>query len=141
MCIAMLSSTDRAAQREPVPPRLLRAYRMTWYRAGGFDIVIGHRVPDGLFAWLGAPNATLLTAWNPQSRRMPNGWNRRIQRQLRQCLRRFRSVEAEGSLHCWHEPMLLVAGDPRPMVRLAARFRQRAVVMLRRGRRARLWLR
>jgi hypothetical protein len=36
--------------------------------------------------------------------------------------------------------MLLVGGDPRPVIRLAARFRQRGVVILRRGRRARLRL-
>jgi hypothetical protein len=71
---------------------------------------------------------------------MPEGWNRRTQQRLRQCLRRFKMLDAEASLHRWHEAMLLVAGDPRPVVRLAARFRQRAVVMLRRGRKARLRL-
>ena len=63
-----------------------------------------------------------------------------MQQRLRQCLRRFAVVDAEGSLHRWHEAMLLVAGDPRPVVRLAVRFRQRAVVILRRGRKARLRL-
>jgi hypothetical protein len=63
-----------------------------------------------------------------------------MQQRLRQCLRRFTTAEAEGSLHGWHEAMLLVAGDPRPVVRLAARFRQHAVVILRRGRKARLRL-
>jgi hypothetical protein len=36
--------------------------------------------------------------------------------------------------------MFLVAGDPRPLVRLAASFRQRAVVILRRGDKARVRL-
>jgi hypothetical protein len=63
-----------------------------------------------------------------------------MQQRLRQCLRRFTAVDAEGSLHRWREAMLLVAGDPRPVVRLAVRFRQRGVVMLRRDRKARLRL-
>jgi hypothetical protein len=36
--------------------------------------------------------------------------------------------------------MLLVGGDPRPVIRIAARFRQRGVVVLRRGRTATLRL-
>jgi hypothetical protein len=36
--------------------------------------------------------------------------------------------------------MLLVGGDPRPVIRIAARFRQRGVVVLRRGRMATLRL-
>jgi hypothetical protein len=63
-----------------------------------------------------------------------------MQQQLRQRLRRFRVVDAAGSLRRWHEPMLLVAGDPRPVVQLAFRFRQRAVVELRRGEKVRLRL-
>jgi hypothetical protein len=106
----------------------------------GNDVRIGRRAPEALFARVGARGATLMTAWNPTSRRMPEGWNHRMQRRLRQCLRRFKILDAEGSLHRWHEAMLLVAGDPRPVVRLAVRFRQRAVVMLRRGRKVRLRL-
>jgi hypothetical protein len=136
----MSSSARRATQPEPLPPRLARAYRLTRYRAAGSDIHIGRRAPEALFGRLGARDATLVTAWNPRSRRMPEAWNHRMQRRLRQCLRRFVTVDAEGMLHGWHEAMLLVAGDPRPVVRLAVRFRQRAVVMLRRGRKARLRL-
>jgi hypothetical protein len=136
----MSSSARCATQREPLPPCLARAYRLTRYQAAGTDIRIGRRASEALFGRLGARGATLVTAWNPRSRRMPEGWNRRVQQRLRQCLRRFRVIDAEGSLHGWHEPMLLVAGDPRPAVRLAVRFRQRAVVILRRGRKARLRL-
>jgi hypothetical protein len=82
----------------------------------------------------------LVTAWNPRSRRMPDGWNRRMQQRLRECLRRFAMIDAAGSLGGWHEAMLLVAGDPRPVVRFAARFRQRAVVVLGVNTSARLWL-
>jgi hypothetical protein len=101
---------------------------------------IGRRVPDVLFDRLNARVAVILTAWNPMSRRMPDGWNHRMQAHLRRCLRRCVALEAAGSLKRWREAMLLVAGDPRPRVRLAARFRQRAVVMVRRGDRVRLRL-
>jgi hypothetical protein len=119
-------------------PRLLRAYRDTTYLTAGITVRIGRRVPDRLFARVDARVAVLVTAWNPRSRRMPDGWNRRRQRCLRRWLRRFAVLDAEGSLHRWREPMLLVAGDPRPLIRIAARFRQHAVVVLRRGQKARL---
>jgi hypothetical protein len=126
------------APAEALPPRLARAYRLTRYSAGGYEISIGRRAPEALFTRLGARRATLVTAWNPGSRRMPDGWNRRMQARLRQCLRRSGVIEAEGSLGGWREEMLLVGGDPRPVVRLAGRFGQRAVVVLRRGDEARL---
>ena len=121
-------------------PRLLRAYRETVYRAVGTDVRIGRQCPGALLAQFDARTAVILTAWNPWSRRMPEGWNRRMQHRLRQCLRRSEVVDAQGSLRRWHEAMLLVAGDPRPTLRLAARFRQRAVVILRRGQKVRLRL-
>jgi hypothetical protein len=136
----MSSSVRYATLTRAIPPHLLRAYRKTIYRAGSVDIRIGHRVPDALFARLRARSATLVTAWNPRSRRMPEGWNLRMQRRLRLCLRRFAVLDAKGSLHRWREAMLLVAGDPRPLVLLAARFRQRAVIILQRDQKARLRL-
>jgi hypothetical protein len=117
---------------------MLRAYRDTAYRVDGIAVRIGRRCPDALFDRLNAGVAVLLTAWNPRSRRMPDGWNRRMQQALRRRLRRFVVLEAVGALQCWREEMLLVAGDPRPGIRLAGRFRQRAVVILRRGQKARL---
>jgi hypothetical protein len=63
-----------------------------------------------------------------------------MQLRLREFLRRFEVTDAMGSLGGWHEAMLLVAGDLRPSVRLASRFRQRAVVILCRGRNTRLRL-
>jgi hypothetical protein len=98
-------------------------------------------VPDALFTLLGARVGVMITAWNLRSQRMPDGWNHRMQQRLRQCLRRFVVVDAEGSLHRWREAMLLVGGDPRPVIRLAARFRQRGTVILRRGQNTRLRLR
>jgi hypothetical protein len=101
---------------------------------------IGRRVPDALFDRLNARVAVILTAWNPLSRHMPDGWNDRMQVHLRRRLCRCVVLDADGSLHRWREAMLLVAGDPRPRLRLAARFRQCAVVIIRRGHRARLRL-
>jgi Protein of unknown function (DUF3293) len=112
---------------------VLRAYRLTQYRAAGIGFQIGRRAPEALFIRLGTPTATLLTAWNPRSRRQPIGCNCRMQQRLRKQLRRSIVAEADGTLHRWHEAMLLAAGDPRPAIRLARRFRQRAVVILRRG--------
>jgi hypothetical protein len=109
-------------------------------QANRTDIRIGRRCPNLALEPLGARTAVLLTAWNPWSRRMPVGWNHRMQRALLLRLRRFRVVGAQGSLGRWHEAMFLVAGDPRPLVRLAASFRQRAVVILRRGDKARVQL-
>ena len=136
----MSRSARDATTTRPISPRLLRAYLRTTYHAGGFDMRIGRRVPDVLFDRLNAGVAVFLTAWNPLSCRMPDGWNDRMQVRLRRRLRRCVVLDAEGSLHRWREAMLLVAGDPRPHVRLAARFRQCAVVIVRRGHRVRLRL-
>jgi hypothetical protein len=122
------------------PPRILRAYRLTRYWVAGTEIRIGRRVPDVLFERLGTPRGTLLTAWNPLSRRMATAWNERMQRRLRCHLRRAVALDAEGSLHRWHEAMLLAGGPPQLAIRLARRFRQSAVVQLRRGAKAQLIL-
>lgn len=136
----MSRSARSATPSEAISPRLLRAYRLTRYRAGGCDIRIGRQAPDALFAAIRSRNGTLLTAWNPFSRRMPDGWNERMQRRLRLRLRRCVVLEAKGSLHGWREAMLLVGGPVAPRIALARQFRQSAVVMLRRGRPARLVL-
>jgi Protein of unknown function (DUF3293) len=134
----MSSSTTHAAGS--APRRLLRAYRQTEYRVAEHAIRIGRRVPDAVFAMIDDRVAVVVTAWNPRSRRMPVGWNLHMQQRLRQWLRRLVVVDAEGSLHRWREAMLLVGGDARPVIRAAARFRQRGVVILRRGQKARLRL-
>lgn len=120
-----------------VTDRLLRAYLRTAYVSAGITVRVGHRAPDALPA---GRAAVFVTAWNPMSRRMPEGWNRRMQLRLRHRLRRFTVADAEGSLLRWHEAMLLVTGDPRPLIRIARIFRQRAVVVVRRGQPARLVL-
>lgn len=122
-----------------MPARLARAYRLTEYSAAGCIVLIGRRAPDRLFQALGARSAVFITAWNPMSRRMPDGWNQQAQCRLRERLRRFGSVSADGTLGRWHEAHLLVAvPDMRRMVRLARIFRQRAVVVIQRGHPAKL---
>ena len=123
-------------------PRLLLAYRATSYAVDAVIIRIGRRsVPmDALLARMEARTAVFVTAWNPRSRRMPEGWNRRMQCRLAERLRRHVNRPASGSLRRWHEAHLLVAADPRPIVRLARLFRQRGVVVVTRRQAARLVL-
>ena len=101
---------------------------------------VGRGVPDALFAQLGAREAVFVTAWNPQSRRMPSGWNARMQQRLAERLRRFVLVPADGTLGRWHEAHLLVVADLRPVLRVARIVRQLGVVAIRRGQSARLVL-
>lgn len=123
-----------------MPPRLLRAYRRTRYSAAGVVVRIGCCVPNALFDQVGAREAVFVTAWNPRSRRMPLGWNARMQQRLAERLRRFAVVPADGTLRRWHEAHLFVAADVRRMLRMARIFRQYGVVAMRRGHRARLEL-
>jgi hypothetical protein len=104
-------------------------------------VTIGRRVPDRLLLQLGSRLAVFVTAWNPMSRRMPDGWNQRMQARLRERLRRFRSAPADGRLGRWREAHLLVAvADFRPVRRVARIFRQRAIVVVRPARLAQLVL-
>jgi Protein of unknown function (DUF3293) len=125
-----------------IRPQLLRAYVETRYVAGPAVARVGRRCEsmDALLARLGIRQAIFVTAWNPLSRRMASGWNRRMQQRLAGRLRRFRMMPADGAWRGWHEAHLLVAADPRVVVVLARRFRQRAVVVVQRGRAARLLL-
>jgi hypothetical protein len=112
-------------------PRLLRAYRETEYRARGVVVRIGRRSPlSGVF----------ITAWNPYSRRMAEGWNHRMQSRLHERLRRFVIHPADGALKRWHEAHLLVVADLQPIARIARIFRQQAIVVVQQGRPARLVL-
>jgi len=133
------------AQRGPadvVTPRLLRAYCATAYVVDAAVVRIGRRSTaiDALLARTGARAGVFITAWNPLSHAMPAGWNRRMQRRLEERLRRHVTLRAGGSLRRWHEAHLLVAADPRPVVRLARLFRQRGVVLVARHQAARLVL-
>lgn len=121
-------------------PRLLRAFRATRYEAGGVAIGVGERsaAMDALLARHGARRAAFVTAWNPRSRRMPRGWNERMQRALRQAASGRVLAEGVGRGRCWAERHLLVAGDPRWLRALARRFRQHAILAIAAGAPARL---
>ena len=115
-------------------PHLRRLYRRTDYVVGiGPPIRIGRRtflVREG----------ALLTAANPRSRRMPDGWNARMNRALAETARRLLPVPAEGRLGDWREEGFLIEAPVARAAVLGRRFRQNALVVVRRGQRARLLL-
>ncbi len=114
-----------------------QAYRRTIYRAGDVLVRVGRR-SAGAEAWMarhGARQAGFITAWNPMSRAMPHRFNAANQARLRHDLRGHAVLDGEGRLGTWREAMLLTTA---PLMRLARRYRQAAVVLLRRGRPARL---
>jgi hypothetical protein len=135
-----MAITERVPVLAAPHPRLLRAYRETHYEAAGIAIRIGRRAPaiDALLRGLHSKQAGLITAWNPASRRLPDGVNRRRQLRLREHLRRTRFIAAHGHLRHWHEDKLLAAADPRRLALIARRFGQSAIVVVRAGRPARL---
>jgi hypothetical protein len=106
----------------------------------GASIRIGRRSADmdAVLCRLHARSACLLGADNPGSRRMPAGWNVRARARLHASLRRVPTRAAIGAWRGWSEAHLLAA---LPLARgrvLARRFRQNAIVVLRRGAPARL---
>jgi hypothetical protein len=117
-------------------PTLLRAFRATDYEAAGIVVRVGRRSP-ALDTLLPGP-AAFLTAWNPMSRRMPPGWNARMQRALRRRLGCRVLAEGEGRLGRWAEAHMLAAADPRRLAVLARQFRQHAILVVAPGRPARL---
>ncbi|NKC29678.1 DUF3293 domain-containing protein [Falsiroseomonas selenitidurans] len=122
------------------PP--LAAFRATGYEAAGIVVRIGARSPamEALLARHGARRAAFITAWNPRSRRMPAGWNRRMQDRLRQAAGVTVLAEGFGRGPGWAEHHLLLAGAPGRLLVLARRFRQWAIVALGPGQPARLLL-
>jgi Protein of unknown function (DUF3293) len=121
-------------------PALLSAFRNTCYEAAGTKIRVGQRsvAMDRMLLAYGSQTATFITAYNPLSRKMPSGWNQRMQMQLLQAVRRRPVLFGTGSLGRWSEAHLLVFGDPRPVLRLARRYRQHGIVIVHRRRAARL---
>lgn len=93
---------------------------------------------DRLLSSLGARCGTFLTAWNPGARRYPLGQNLRWDRALRGWLRRIVARPGVGAAPGWREAHWLLATDPRRAAALGRRFRQVAVVVVRRGQKARL---
>lgn len=123
-------------------PALHRAYRATDYEAGGAVARLGRRsaAVDAVLARLGRAQGAFVTAWNPFSRAMPWGWNDRMGRRLHEATRRLPRAEGWGRAPGWGEQHLLLATDPRRAAVIARRFRQNAIVVVRRGQKARLKL-
>jgi hypothetical protein len=119
---------------------LRASFLRTTYEAGGIACRIGSRsaAMDALLRARGRSSAGVVTAWNPFSRRMPPGWNARMQSRLREAARGRVLAEGWGRGRRWAEHHLLIAGDKRRLARLARRFRQHAIVLLAPGRPARL---
>ena len=124
----------------PLPTHLAIAYRRARYTVAGISLTVGRRshALDGLLAGMGARDAVLVTAWNPGSHRMPAGWNARMMAALRHRLGSTPSLPASSAGIAWFEDQLLVVGDRRRLAVLARRFRQAAMVGLKRGQGMRL---
>jgi hypothetical protein len=116
------------------------AWRRSAYEAAGAVARPGRRsaAVDALLARLGAAQGGFVTAWNPYSRRRPAGWNARMQARLVLAARRWPAAAGRGGDGGWWEEHLLVAADPRCLGVLGRRFRQAAIVLVRRGAPARL---
>ena len=121
-------------------PAVLRAYRSACYEVERIECRIGRRglATDCLLRSHGVQQAVFITAYNPRSRVMPDGWNRRMQARLLQALRRRPVLHGSGSWRRWTEAHLIVFGDAAPVLKLARRFRQNGVVIIRRGQATRL---
>jgi hypothetical protein len=121
-------------------PALLGAFRKTYYEAAGTKIRVDRRsvTMDRLLLTYGSRAAVFITAYNPFSRKMPFGRNERMQMRLLEAVRRRPVLFGTGSLGRWSEAHLLVFGDPRPMQRLARRYRQHGIVIVRLRQAARL---
>jgi Protein of unknown function (DUF3293) len=106
---------------------------MTRYAVAGFSFSVGRRSAemDRLLVRHGVRAAAFVSAFNPYSRRMPTGWNERMQARLRQASRRFVVHAGEGAWRGWREDHLLILGQPKPAIHLARRFRQNAVLVVR----------
>lgn len=129
--------------RDPrLSPVLARAYRRTSYCAGEVVVRLDRhsRSADALLHRLGVRSVGFVTAWNPMSRRMPEAWNRRMQFALAARVRGLPTVPGLGVGDGWTEEHLLIGAAPARLAVLARRFRQRAIVVVRIGRPARLLL-
>jgi hypothetical protein len=118
-----------------MPPFLAAAYRRSRYQAAGIDLRIGRRsrALDGLLAGMGARQAVLITASNPNGRRAPPGRNTRMMARLHEALARRTAFPAESGSGLWVEQQFMAAGPEAWMKRLGRHYRQVAIVRLRPG--------
>jgi hypothetical protein len=101
---------------------------------------VGRRAPaiDRLLVRAGARDAVLMSACNPLGRRQPPGWNSRMMARLRDAVRRRITFPGHSGAGLWREVQILVLCAPAWGVHLARRFRQNAILHLRRGQPPRL---
>ncbi|MFN7306714.1 MAG: DUF3293 domain-containing protein [Alphaproteobacteria bacterium] len=120
--------------------RLERAYRASCYFAGAHGVRIGQCAPalDALLGSWRAQEGVFIAAGNPFSRRMAPGWNARRHMALRERLRALPYVEGKGGAKRWWEVHCFIGISAARGKRLARLFRQKAMVVLRRGGTARL---
>jgi hypothetical protein len=113
---------------------------MTSYTTAGVTVRIGRRssAMDRLLLSHRQREAAFVTAFNPFSRRMPPGWNRRMQISLTLAASRRLLLPANGSWRRWSESHLFVFGSFRWSTVLARKYRQHAIVNLRIGQPPRL---
>ena len=119
--------------------RLLRAFRSTVYGAGGALVRIGRRCP-ALDPLLHRQAGAFIGAWNPAARLAPPGRNLRAGRALQNHLHAVQYLSGVGQGRDWREEHWFAVMDLRRAAVLARRFRQAAIVTLRRGQPARLRL-
>lgn len=119
--------------------RLIRAFRATAYHAGGAVVRIGRRCP-ALDPFLRQQAGAFIGAWNPDARLAPSGRNLRAGRALQDHLRGVSYLSGVGQGRGWREEHWFAVMDPRRAAVLGRRFRQAAIVTLRRGQPARLRL-
>lgn len=116
--------------------RFREAYAATTYRFGAVGLRIGRRQGvDRLLGRLRCRRAAVLTAWDPFSLERGRAANGAAQARLRGRLRRaVTGCGVPDDPGKRGEAMLLAPGlAPRAAARLARRFRQNAIVLLRRG--------
>ncbi len=94
---------------------------------------------DALLRAQGRHAGVLVTAWNPRGRRLPEALNRRRAARLFERLGALRRLPGVNGTGRWREESLLVLTTAPGRVEVLGRlFGQDAVVLLRRGTRARL---
>jgi len=128
-------------------PRLARAWRATLFEADGIAVPIApdprlaaawrarHASIAALLDRLGVRQAAFTGAWNPFSTRHPRGWNHRRLGRLREAARRLPRREGMGRAcrpRPWGEEHLLIGAPAARCAVLARRFRQDAIVVIRR---------
>lgn len=120
--------------------RAAAAYRRAPYRVGPALIRVGRRSAtlDGLLLAHGARGGVLVTGWNPGGRRLPEEVNRRRAARLAERLRGLRALPGVNGEGRWREESLLVLAAVGRIERVARLLGQEAIILLRRGGRARL---